>query len=272
MNNKKILVPVDFSEVAKTVIEMAVFIAKKSHMTITLLHVEKNKGSEDIFAKMKSLVNEIIPSSTVQFEFIVKQGNIFTEVANEANDELYKLLVVGSHGFKGLREKLFGADILKLLRGIPVPVITIQKDCKIPVRGFETILFPVGSHKAFDHLIEAAISFANIFDSEIHLYSVEKPGVKMSQAILENIEKAKNEFDRKGIKYGRVKETQDSFSVGYSKQIMDYANRTNISLIAFMANPTREHYYFADTDKIVILTNDSLIPVLSVNDKRVDLS
>lgn len=272
MNNQKILVPVDFSEISKTVIEMAVFIARKSQMTITLLHVEKNNGSEDFIAKMKALVNETVTSSSIQFEFIVKQGNIFTEITNEANNEHYKLMVVGSHGYKGLREKVFGADILKLLRSIPIPVITVQNNCKIPEKGFETILFPVGSHKVFDHKIEAAISFAKIFDSEIHLYFVEKPGVKMSQATVDNIEKAKIEFERNGINFKRVKETQSSFSVGYSKQIMDYANRTNISLIAFMANPTKEHYYFADADKLVMLTNDSLIPVLSVNDKRVDLS
>ena len=69
-----------------------------------------------------------------------------------------------------------------------------------------------------------------------------------------------------------MKEEQSSFSVGYSKQILDYAKRLNMSLVAFMANPTQEHYYFADSDKVVMLTNDALIPVLSTNDKRVDLS
>ena len=269
MNDQKILVPVDFSEATYTVVLMAVYIALKNKMSISLLHVENNKSAPDPYRKIKELATQAEAGSNVKFNIILKQGNIFNEIAKAADDNQYKLMVIGSHGFKGLREKIFGADILKLLKSIPIPVLTIQKDCRIPENGFKTILFPASSHDSFSHKIEATIYFASLFGSEVHIYTVEKPGVEWSEEIIMNIRKAKSEFDLHGIPYKRVKESQEAFSIGYAKQIMDYAKRTNISLVALMANPTKEHYYFADSDKEIMLTNDSCIPVLSTNDKSV---
>ena len=269
MNDQKILVPIDFSEVTKTVIDMAVYIAVKNKMTISLLHLENNKSGSDPYEKMKELASQTQTGSSVNFEFLLKPGNIFHEIARTANDGQFKLMVIGSHGYKGLREKIFGADILKLLRSIPIPVLTVQKNFQIPKNGFEKILFPAGSHDSFIHKIEATIYFAGLFNSEVHLYSVEKPGIEWSDEIRNNIRKAKSEFERKKISYKRVREEQSAFSVGYAKQIMDYAKRVNVDLIAFMANPTKEHFYFADTDKEIMLTNKACIPILSTNDKSV---
>ena len=190
MTDQKILVPVDLSEVSKTVIDMAVYIAGKSKMAITLLHITKNKD-DDPLEQMKNLASEAEKSSSIQFDFLVKKGSVLTEIAQASNDEHFKLMVIGSHGYKGLREKVFGADILKLLRNIPIPVLSVQKGCRIPENGFNTILFPVSSHEAFNHKIEAALFFAKLFSSEVHLYSVEKPGVKLSQNAIDNIQKAK---------------------------------------------------------------------------------
>ncbi len=269
MTDQKILVPIDFSEVTKTVINMAVYIAHKNKMTISLLHVENNKSATDPYAKMEELASQSEANSEVQFEFILKQGKILNEIATTANDDQFKLMVIGSHGFKGFREKVFGADILKLLRNTPIPVLSVQRNCQIPKNGFETILFPVGSHDLFIHKIEATIYFAKLFGSVVHIYSVEKPGMEISEKMISTIQLTKKKFTQNNIPYKRIKEHQDSYSVGYAKQIMVYAKRVHANLIAIMANPTKEHYYFADTDKEVILTNDACIPILSTNDKSV---
>jgi len=266
MTDQKILVPVDLSEITEKVVEMAVYIARKNNMTICLLHIENKKSSNGPEEKLEGILSSF-KSSTVQFEYLVKQGNIFEEITKAAKDVSFKLMVIGSHGFKGIREKVFGADILKLLKNICIPVISVQKNFEIPENGFGAILFPTGSHSYFGNKIEATIYFARLFGSEVHLYSVEKPGTEWSEEIINNIRKAQDDFENAGIPFNRVKETQNSFSIGYAKQIMDYAKRANIDLIALMANPTKEHFYIADSDKETILTNPEQIPVLSTNDK-----
>lgn len=267
--NQKILVPIDFSEVTKSAIETAICIAAKNKMTISLLHIENPKSPGNAEEKMLELTRQAKSTSSIAFEYLVKQGNILDTITSTTNDLQFGFVVIGSHGYKGLREKVFGTDILKLLRNIPIPVITVQKDCPKPQCGFKNILFPIGSHDLFIHKIEATIFFAQLFDSEVHLYSVEKPGSELSEKAVQNILLAQKEFEKNNINYKRVKETPSSFSVGYAKQVMDYAKRSEISLIAFMANITMEHYFFADSDKESLLTNDAAIPVLTTNNKRV---
>jgi len=269
MIQNKILVPVDFSETSNTAIQLASGLAKKENLSITLLHIQNGKSIENAESELKSLANSI-KSNNLQVETIIKKGNLFSEIAEVANDQSYSMMVIGSHGYKGLREKFFGADILKLLKNIPIPVIAVQNDYVLPEQGIKSILFPASSHESFTHKIEAAVSMAKLFNAEIHIYTVEKPGHEWSEQFRENIRMAKQTFEEHNVKYVRVTEEQKSYSVGYSKQIMAYATSNKIDLISMMTNPTKENYYLADNDKENILTNDAGIPVLCTCDKRVD--
>jgi nucleotide-binding universal stress UspA family protein len=268
MTPQKLLVPIDFSEISKKVIKLAIYIAKKGNFIISLLHVEKSNSGFDAEEKLKEISAQVKGSAGVSFEYIVKHGNILNEIADTAMEPEYRMAVIGSHGFKGLREKVFGADILKLLKNIPIPVLTIQKDYILTENTFKTILFPASSHDAFISKIKAVEYLAELFGSEVHIYTVEKPGTEVSDKLIQNIKKSKKTFERKNISHILVKEEQTSFSVGYARQILDYAKRLDIGLIALMVNPTREYYYFADADKEKILTNESCVPVLSTNEKE----
>jgi len=267
MSVKKVLVPIDFSDVTKVVLETAALIAYEGKMDMTLLHIENNKTSDEIKDKAENLIEETRLKWPVQIDFLLKKGNIFDDISLTAFDDQFKIMVIGSHGYKGMREKVFGADILKLLKNVPIPVISVQKDFVLPDDAFKTILFPVGSHKTFINQIEATINFARIFNSKVHLYTVEKPGMDWSDELKHNIKTAEEQFLKNKIPYEKVKEQQNSFSVGFAKQIMDYAKRRQIGLITIMANATRELYYVADSDKVTMLTNEARIPILSSNEK-----
>jgi len=106
------------------------------------------------------------------------------------------------------------------------------------------------------------IFMAGIFDPEIHLYSISKPGFEQTDKLRYNITLAETRFSEKGISYKRVCEDQSVFSVGFAKQTLLYADQIKADLITVMATPTRENYYFADSDKEAIITNEHCIPVL----------
>jgi len=205
----------------------------------------------------------------LQCNYIIRKGSIFTEIADEACDLCYKLMVIGSHGIKGLREKFFGADILKLVKTLPIPVYVIQEDYSMPNDGINTILFPASTHDAFDKKIRATIEVASKFNSVVHLYTVQKPGTEWPDSLKSNLELAKQSFEQNNIVYERVNEEQSTFSVGYSKQILQYANNVNVDLIAIVSVESKEYYNIADADKQAILTNDHRIPVLCTSDKNV---
>jgi len=267
MKVNKILVPVDFSEVTDSVVKTAVDIATRSQASITLFHVASRQDQDEAVSKMKSFLKKCDPQSAVDCDFRVAEGDILQQIPGTANPEDFDLMVIGSHGYKGLREKLFGTDILKLLKETAVPALVIQNGYSLPAQGLDRILMPVGSHKNIGEQIEATAMISKLFDAVVHVFTVIKPGAETSSETQKNIRKIESEFDARNVKYERVRETATSFSVGYGRHILDYANRKNITLITFIANAAREYYYVADSDKAAMLTNDAKIPILSVSEK-----
>lgn len=266
MNTKKILVPCDFTPAAESAAYVAAAIAKLSGMSITLIHILGKDSEPEAVAQLTELSKKITVDTSVLCDFQAVKGKLFSEITNAANDQIYRLMVIGSHGYKGIKEMFQGADILKLVKSIPVPVLVIQEGYEIPGDGIKSILMPASSHDDFHKKTNAIVFLAGLLDAEVHIYTVEKPGFTWSETMKLNIEKATHEFEAKNIRYKRVNEHQTAYSPGYSKQILQYARKINAGMIAVMSVPTSEYYYIADSDKERLLTNDLRIPVLAVSD------
>jgi hypothetical protein len=149
--------------------------------------------------------------------------------------------------------------------------LVVQNKSVISDKGFRTTVFPVGSHDAYERKIEAMLIIAGLCDSEVHLYSISKPGFDQSEKLRKNIKLAEQRFAEKGIKFFRVDEDQNVFSVGFAKQTLSYANEVGANMISIMVNPTQEYVYFADSDKEAIIMNERGIPVLCTSDAEVIL-
>lgn len=265
MEAQKILVPVDFSDITPTVIQSALALAEITQQEMMLLHIKHMKSDPDVEQKLISLAAEINDSGKVKCGYVLRTGSIFNEIADEANNPCYSIAIIGTHGFKGFREVMLGADILRLLKPMPIPTLTIQKGYVFPVKGFKNILFPIASHSTFRVIVETTILLAQRFNATIHLYSVEKPELKWTQQLTANISLAETAFEKAGVKYIRVNEPQAGFSLGYSRQTLRYAEAIHADLIALMSVPAKEHFYFADGDKEQLITNKGLIPVISTS-------
>jgi nucleotide-binding universal stress UspA family protein len=268
MTNNRILIPVDFTDAADNAIKFATIAARKGTLAITLLHVASRQEPGEPESKLAGLAQSITSESGVECHYLIRRGDLFEEIRKEACDACYRFMVIGTHGFKGLREKFLGSDILKLAKMLPIPAVVIQKDYEVKEDGISKIVFPAGTHKAFPQNIEATIMMAGLFGSEVHLYTVEKKGQDWSAELKKNIELSRTEFEKNNINYVRVSELQTTFSLGYSKQILQYARDQKADLIAVMSIPTPEHYYFADSDKELLLTNESHIPILTTSDQK----
>jgi universal stress protein A len=268
MNDMSILVPVDFTEASDKAISYATFLAKKMNSGIILLHVfeDDDLSLEACQTNLKKLAEKIEDVEKITCETLCEQGNIFTVIPGVSAKKDFRLMVLATHGARGFRQKVFGPDILKLLRKISVPALVVQKDTALPDMEIKSVVLPVGSHDEYDRLIGAVTMIAGLYDPDIHLYSIVKPGFEQNERLRENIKKAENNFAAKGITFKRIAEDQRVFSVGFAKQTLKYAEENGSEIIAIMSNATKENYYFADSDKIAILTNKQNIPVLCASD------
>jgi len=141
---KKILVPVDFSENSQKILRTAVDFAAKfkaevvivfvvqsfddysgffvPHMPIIQLEEEMVKSAKE---KMKSFAAETLNGS-VPHTTAILSGDVVEEINSFAAKEKADLIVMGTHGYKGLDKILFGSVAEKIVKTAPCPVLTIN--------------------------------------------------------------------------------------------------------------------------------------------------
>lgn len=259
----RIIVPTDLTEVSNQAIRQGIAIAKKADTDLVLLYVleDKSLSIEESAQILKSDADNIMKETGLKCDVSVKKGSFFDVVSNEACEGSFDLMVIGAHEIKGIRQMFFGADILKLAMKVPMPVLVVQKDSPL-IGEFHKLVLPVSSHELFQPIINAVLFFAKIFGSEVHFYSIRKAGFDWPDQLLKNIEEATRQFESEQIKILRVKEDANLYEFGYARQTLKYAISAGADLICMMSFPSKDYYYFAQSDKEKLLTNEFHIPVL----------
>ncbi len=260
---KKIIVPTDLTAAANKAIKQASVIALKAKATLGLLHVQdkRSPSAPDIEKMMNLQANSIREQTGLECEIILKEGSVFDVIPVIGREKDWDLMVLGTHGIKGIRHMLTGPDILKLVAKVSIPVLVVHEDTAL-IEDFKRIVLPVSSHKSVLPAIEAVLFFAGIYALEVHLYSINKAGYEWPKQLWLNIDEAIKCFEKEGVQYKRIKEDQNSYSVGYAKQTLKYAESVHADYICVMSVPSEDYYYFAQSDKETLLLNEFNIPVL----------
>jgi len=255
-----ILVPTDFSEATEKALEQAEAIAHTSAGRIDILHVLMDRNNESYAQTKLELIAKRVTEKSLVCNALLKTGAILDTISQTAKDGDYDFVVVGTHGAQGIRQNLFGADILRLVRHSACPAIIVQKETVVKI-GFKKILLPVGSHLGYSELVKTASLLAKAFDAEVSLFRVER-GDEIPKTMIENIDFSKNHFDLNGVRWNEVVIEPSVYSFGYAKQTLLYASENGYDLIGIMPHSSTEHSYFANADKERVLTNDQAISVL----------
>lgn len=140
----KILVPVDFSENSKKILQHAVGIAEgsdakliflyvveslKSYGRLSIPHVsfgELEKGlAESAEREMEDFLEDNL-DRPLAHESKVLQGNIVDKINSVAESEGVDMIVMGTHGYKGLEKAMFGSVAERVVKTAPCPVLTIN--------------------------------------------------------------------------------------------------------------------------------------------------
>ena len=148
----KILVPIDFSENAKSALRYASQLAGLFHAEIILIHVlepmlyppDFSLGQiilpsidtheiEDKANEELQKLAEIEVAKDLKKQVIVKSGKPFAEIIQIAKEENIDLIIISSHGHSGMEQIIFGSTSEKVVRKAPCPVLTVRD----PLKGFD---------------------------------------------------------------------------------------------------------------------------------------
>jgi nucleotide-binding universal stress UspA family protein len=259
-NIYKILVPTDFTSVAETALKNAIKIASIMDGEIVILHVvEKQEGMASAEEKVAEVVSMVNSEHNIPTAGKTVQGNIFDDIGSVAKNEGAKLIIMGTHGRKGLQH-LTGSHAMKVITRSEIPFIVVQ-DKKVP-EGYKNIVFPIDFKAETKIKISLTASMAAQFGAKIHIFGEHVDDQFQQQRVDNNVAYAKKFFTQNNIEFtvGFAKEGGN-----FVKQILHYATSINADLLAVLNLDYRSISHFLKNKEEELITNDSQIPVLMVN-------
>jgi nucleotide-binding universal stress UspA family protein len=137
---KHILVPTDFGEPADHALDVAVELARKFDAKLSLLHVYQVFAPmpygdgllfpiDEIAARARARINELANRTKARHPecaAVVQPGAAWERIVDEAKSSGADLIVMGTHGRRGLSRAVIGSVAEKVVRLSPVPVLTLS--------------------------------------------------------------------------------------------------------------------------------------------------
>jgi nucleotide-binding universal stress UspA family protein len=265
-NKKLIVVPWDFSHVAENALAHAVKIGRMVANEICLLHIVDTGINPKELTEKTSLLKKLVEENKNKYNYPVtyhiSKGSIFTSIAEYVNENEASLVVMGTHGMKGM-QKLTGSWALKVIVKSKIPFIVVQ-DPPADQERYHNIVFPVDFRGENKEKIKMAIFMGKYFDSKIHMLV----SVSTDKAILKktkiNLNFAIKYLIQNNIEY----EIHDMPKGSVADQTIEFAQKINADLILIV---TTKNITFADyvlgASEQQIIANSSRIPVICVNPK-----
>jgi len=143
---RKILVPVDFSPHSERAVRVAAELAQRCEGTLDLVHVFDpiayplpdgyvlftRPQLDQLFAafdqQLGSLKKTAEAAGVGRVETHVRQGAAAVDICEFAEQGEFDLIVMGTHGRKGLSHLLLGSVAERVLRMAPCPVLTLKAE------------------------------------------------------------------------------------------------------------------------------------------------
>ena len=177
MRLDKVLVPTDFSETAEHATAQAIELAARHGSRLELFHVVEPYGEpppnmmavvRDYLDKLERDAEETLASKAeaIRADDIdvgySKSHHVapFEAIADKAEGMTPDLIVMGTHGRRGFQRLILGSVAEKVLRSIPINVLTLSLESLVVKRdrGFTRILVPVDFSEFSRRALEAAYS------------------------------------------------------------------------------------------------------------------
>jgi nucleotide-binding universal stress UspA family protein len=136
---KKILVPVDFEGASKRAIEAAKWLAGALGAELVLLHVHDRPGFDhpelpgDMVSRIEGLVEQAAQKSLADLakevgakQTVFRHGDPAERILEVTKEIAPEMIVMGTHGRRGINRFFMGSIATQVVRAAPVPVVTVR--------------------------------------------------------------------------------------------------------------------------------------------------
>jgi len=185
---KHILVPLDGSQLAESVLPMTIEICKKMDAEITLLHIIEKDAPQEIHGQhhltneqeactyLDKIAERWFPDISNLPEHVHSEevSRVAQSIVQHSAEFSPDLIILSAHGEGGLRDIVAGGIAQQVIANGQVPVLLIQpgESGGVEFNGFKKLLVPLDGDEEHEQALETAIEMGSAFQAELHLVRV----------------------------------------------------------------------------------------------------
>ncbi len=277
INFKKILVPTDFSETAKISLEHVKWLASTFSSEVTLLHVGEITPAANIFPslyipendlnaeysdlalrKLAEWKTELEEKGISKINIEYADGNVAETISKYAVENEIDIIVMGTHGSKGLSEFFIGSNAFKLVNLVDLPVLTINN--RNTYSPYKKIVAPLDdsrfSRAKFPYIAELALKIGSEVD--IITPNVSDAGVNHAISIC---------YDQVSsfLKSKNVIHHHKSIEGNLAHEVIKYAEYAKADLIVIMSETETTISQVLLGSMAQQVVNHSVVPVITLH-------
>lgn len=184
---KNLLVTLDGSWLAESVLPSALVVAARCGATVTLLHVLEHNPPDTVHGELH--LNDIEQANRYLHDVAARyqaqhvpmqlhvhenpEHNVARSIAEHATELDVDLIALATHGSGGLRGFLFGSIAQQTLRQTTVPVLLVRPDSNAIERSnYRKVLVPLDGTPQAQHALPVGVMLAVAGNARLHLVRV----------------------------------------------------------------------------------------------------
>ena len=275
---KSILLPTDFSDSAENALKYALYLAKKTGATLTLLNVTyPSPGNSTMHRNIRDILKNDSKKALIELESkikidpanegvkvktVSKYGTLNVQIQAVVQDLDIDLIVMGTHGATGLKELIFGSNTATVIEEVTdCPVLAVPY--KAPLHELNKIVFATTYSFNNIEVLKELSAMADILGATIQILHVRTPKDSTKEAIVEEFkQKLKTEIPQGNFAFHEI-EHEDVV-----EGLQQYVTAEKIDLLAM---GTRKRGFFGSfINKSLTKTAafHTSIPLLAFHDKQ----
>ena len=124
---KRIMVPLDGSDLAQTALPHALELCRALSATLVLLHVrDTRQGSPEASRRFLDYTRRQHVNEGVTIETLVREGSVAEAIVRAAEYEKIDMIAMATHGRSGLQRAVYGSVAEQVLRSSTKPVLLVR--------------------------------------------------------------------------------------------------------------------------------------------------
>jgi nucleotide-binding universal stress UspA family protein len=263
-NTMKILVPIDFTEVTENALRYAIGLSETLPVQhITLFHVvTAEKDAPVAQSNLNKLIEKYKGKTRATLDSSIMPGNIFDKIGKAAVDQNAALIIMGTHGIKGM-QRIIGSRAMKVITQSETPYIVVQQK---PYKKIERIMVPVDSSKEGKQLLPLLEKLNEKFAASMLLVKQNTKDEFLNNKIRNNLTHFKAYLSDGGTAHA---ETGGFAASSKYKDVLQEAKTTDADLLVTTIDPETDITdYVMGVEEQKLVANELQIPVLCVNIKH----